>query len=254
MTAPSDWLILFDDGNVLNDNNVRGFKFQQVLGDYMMEHYGGEKQRWIEININYIEKFMKEFFQIVDRGGVHDFNNYFRSHMINWGKSLFSGYNLAIPSNSSLLDFFHKTVEKIAPLAAAPPRGIIEVLKSLSNQGYLMCTSSGETSFELHGYLLGMNANQYFNTLYGPDLLNCGKFSSTFYSKILTINNRTAKYTIVIDDNPKFLQMAHEIGINTIQSNSCLSNRAQSEYADYKYENSTELLPIISQITGNSLV
>lgn len=249
MSNPSDWLILFDDGDVLNDNKIRAEKIKQIVGTYMVDHFGGVFDRWIQIYSNYEEQFIDEYLQILESGSKCDYQKYLHDHMINWGTNLFSKYDLPVPSNQALLSFYRKMIDVITQQAIAPPEGIVNVLKTLYHQGYRLCTSSGKPSFELKGYLSTMQAEHYFQTLYGPDLLNYGKINSTFYSKILSASQNQPSYTIMIDDTSLFLQMAKKIGIKTIQSNSCKSNRPQSESADYLYELSHELLSIIPQIT-----
>ncbi len=250
MGLSSDWLILFDEGNVLNNNTQREYKYYKALGEYMVNLYGGESNRWIEISSQYFDKFVIMCKEILSRGDIFYNDTFIRNHMINWSKALFAGYNLSIPNDQELVKFFKESTKKICPQAIAPPKGIIDVLSTLYNNGFNICTSSTKLSFELKEILSGMKVDLFFQTLYGPDLIHCGKFSSDFYRKIIDDKKMNPSNVIVVDDNPIFLEMAKPIGITTIQSNSCILDRPQSDIVDYLYTDSNDLISIIAEITG----
>lgn len=214
----SSYWILFDDGNVLNNNEIRGKLWPEVFANYMMNRFGGSKDQWIQSNRTYFAEFMEDFYSKVRKRARINFKPYFQQHMVNWTTATLSYMNLEIPSEKKLVNLYKEITAFVNPRSVAPNPGIIKCIKELKSKNFNIVTSSGETSFELDGYLTGMGIKQYFDKLYGPDLINTGKFSSHFFQQIVNDLGISESQAILIEDNPEMIRMAQEIGINVIQS------------------------------------
>jgi hypothetical protein len=54
-----EWVILLDDGGVLNDNEARGPQWQRLVGEYFAPRLGGAPAAWAEANRVVIERLME---------------------------------------------------------------------------------------------------------------------------------------------------------------------------------------------------
>ena len=91
-----------------------------------------------------------------------------------------------------------------------------DLFKSPSLKNFVICTASGEVSWELKGYLTGMGVLDCFDRLYGPDLINRMKASKSYYQRILDDMHLHPSEVIVLDDSSDYLSWASELGITTI--------------------------------------
>jgi FMN phosphatase YigB (HAD superfamily) len=81
--------------------------------------------------------------------------------------------------------------------------------------GFRIFTASGEHSRELDGYLRGMGIRQHFDVLYGPDLVNEGKYSAEYYRLVFEHAGITPQRALVVDDKPRHLAWASDLGART---------------------------------------
>ena len=73
-------------------------------------------------------------------------------------------------------------------------------------------------SFDLNGYLTGMGVREFFTNLYSPDLISTMKNSERFYLEIFEDLDISPEQAIIIDDNPRVLEMITGVGANAIQA------------------------------------
>ena len=56
----TDWHIFFDDGDVLNDNKIRGTQWGELIGENMVPRFGGTRELWGIANTKMIENFISK--------------------------------------------------------------------------------------------------------------------------------------------------------------------------------------------------
>ena len=54
----SEIYIFFDDGNVLNDNQIRRKQWQKLVAEYLAPRFGGEPKSWSIANVRFIHNFV----------------------------------------------------------------------------------------------------------------------------------------------------------------------------------------------------
>jgi putative hydrolase of the HAD superfamily len=96
--------------------------------------------------------------------------------------------------------------------------------------GFKLFTASNEDSRELNGYLRGMGVRQYFDTLYGSDLVNRGKYSAEYYRRVFADSGVDPKHALVVDDNPNCLAWARSLGAATCLVNATPPQNVQTDF------------------------
>ena len=90
----------------------------------------------------------------------------------------------------------------------------------MHRDGYTLLTASGESSWELDGYLTAMRVRACFNgCLYGPDQVDAAKMSPLYYERVFAHASITPGDTLVVDDSEQALNWAAELGAQTVLCN-----------------------------------
>jgi len=230
-------LILIDDGGVMNDNNARSYQWKELIADYFIPIYGGSRVKWKEANQFALDNLLNRYNKIIMKNPIVDFNNYWKRELAQWVTDMFQIVNIAVPSEKNLFMLAKRAGEWITLRIKAAYPGVVETIKDLYNNGFQLCTASGEVSWELNGYLTGMDIVECFQKLYGPDLINTAKASIFFYKKILQEMTVNPKKAILIDDSLWQVELASSMGIGTIhvlKESSCLSNKCNIHITSLK--------------------
>jgi len=241
------WHIFFDDGGVLNNNDIRGAQWRKILPQFFIAQFGGTEEIWSKANYRVIEELMNDItrrWETQDR--PEDFNEYWGTVMVRWVKHMFEYADIHLP-DIDRIELFKDVSKFVIPQVRSANVGVQETLQILWERGYNLYTASGEVSWELEDYILGMGCESYFHDLYyGPDLINEGKLSPFFFTKIFQDVGILPSQAIVIDDNPYFLKYAREAGAHIIQSS---INGSKQSVADYIIHEFHEIPAIIEKIT-----
>ncbi|MFW9779350.1 MAG: HAD family hydrolase [Candidatus Heimdallarchaeota archaeon] len=237
--------IFFDDGGVLNDNSMRHDQWMELCAQYFQPRYGGMHQTWREANHQAIAILIDEL-----DARIHDSQNLeFQKHqkLLDeiWINHMFDTVGVQRPPKKDYYRICRNVEEWITPQIQAAIDGIIPVIKVIHSLGYHLYTASGETSWTLHGYLSGMDLLDCFTTLYGPDLIGVMKGGNEFYKHMFSHAEVNPSQSLVIDDNPKMLRLADQLGAFTIQS--CVLRDLEPGWK-YYYRTPLELLELINRI------
>jgi phosphoglycolate phosphatase-like HAD superfamily hydrolase len=149
------------------------------------------------------------------------------------------------PRNINIEEVFNSAREYVIPKVRSAVPGVIESIKELSAKGYILYTAAGAVSIEMKMYLEGMGVNQYFVEFYGPDLINTWKSGLHYYKKLFDHSKINPKKSIIIDDQPRFLKNAQEVGANVIQA--CITGEHEHQFP-YFIEDMRDLVPTIEKL------
>ncbi|MHA2224856.1 MAG: HAD family hydrolase [Candidatus Hodarchaeales archaeon] len=211
-------VIFLDDGGVMNDNNLRFHQWRDLVGQYFSPRYGGTIQKWRQANTYALNQLLERYEKTVQKNPKIDFNNYWYKEQIQWLTNMFNHAKINPPPYEKRAIISRSATDWITPQVKAAFPGVVETIQLLRQRGFLLCTASGEVSWELKGYLKGMGILDCFERLYGPDLINVAKAGIAFYEKIfeemkISQNSSTA---LVIDDSSKNLLWASKLGAKTV--------------------------------------
>ena len=121
--------------------------------------------------------------------------------------------------------------------------GVIETIKTLYQEGYILHTASNEASYDLEGYLTGMGVRHCFDRLYGVDLVDILKESPEYYRRVLQDAGVEASQAVFIDDSARRLAYAAQMGAKTV-----LVGKTQGFHFDAMIEGLQNLPELLSEL------
>ncbi|MFX1378557.1 MAG: HAD hydrolase-like protein [Promethearchaeota archaeon] len=235
--------IFFDDGGVLNDNAIRAPQWKKFCGEFFHSRFGGDPKVWGEAN----QKVMKslEIHGMDPKEIYDDYLTFYKNFKSEWVIKMFEEAGRSVPPKAEHERIFDTTVEYVWPKVHSAIPGIIESIKMLYSKGFTLYTSTGLPSREIKMVLEGMGIKHFFSGFYGPDLINTWKSSSNFFEAISKDIKLESKKTIVIEDQPSFIENALKTGANVIQA--CVTSEFQPKYPFY-VENMHHLPKVIENL------
>jgi HAD superfamily hydrolase (TIGR01509 family) len=242
---PSDFVVFFDDGGVMNDNRLRGIQWQKLVGEFFSPKFGGELHKWAEGNFEFITRFIAEEEISIERGEITDYLDHYSNFQNNWITNMFEYVGIEVPQKELHSKIYLEAINYITPNVKAAFPGSINTIKKLHNLGFRLSTASAEHSTELKGYLRGMRVVDCFEKFYGSDLINTHKSMPNFYDKIFEDINLDPRRAIIIEDNPRYLENAERSGANVIQA--CLTKQHKPEFT-YHVEDMNNLPEIVLKL------
>ena len=139
-----------------------------------------------------------------------------------------------------------QAAEFVTPRVHAALPWSAEAVHSLVGLGFHLHTASGERSWELEGYLAGMGIRGCFQHLYGSDLVGHFKSGPEYYERVFADARIAARDAVVVDDTPKAIGWAKQVGARTVLVSTTLYTPA----ADMAIPNLASLLTTIRAITS----
>ncbi|MFX0074551.1 MAG: HAD family hydrolase [Candidatus Hermodarchaeota archaeon] len=236
--------IFFDDGGVLNDNDVRGPQWQELCGEFFHSKFGGDPEVWGDANYRVAMSLADVFWR--NPKGIHkDYISYYADFKSEWVKKMFEEVGRSVPPKKEHETIFDATVEYIWPKVRSAIPGIIKSIKNLYSRGFILYTSTGLDSKEIRLVLEGMGIKQFFTGFYGPDLINTRKQNPKFFELVFKEAKIDSSKAIVIEDRPEFIKSVLKTGAHVIQA--CITGEFAPQFPFY-VENMYELPNIIDNL------
>jgi len=249
--ANKDIYVFFDDGDVLNNNKIRGKQWQKLIGEFLAPLFGGNPEEWGLANAKIIKDFINKGIPTLmyehKEKNHGQFMEWFREKWIN---DMFDYVGIDRPDHGDYKQIYYETAKFVDLRVRSAFPGVIGTIKTLYNDGFHLYTASGTESIELNYYLEGMGIRPYFKKLYGPDLINVLKVDNNFYEAILKDLEIHPNQAIFIDDKPYYLNIAKKVGVHVIQA--CLTGEFKPEF-EYFVKDMKNLPKIIEKLSDNEL-
>jgi phosphoglycolate phosphatase-like HAD superfamily hydrolase len=238
--------IFFDDGDVLNDNKIRGRQWHKLIGKYLAPRFGGVPKEWGRANEKVVEEFLNKgvptlIYQHKEKNH-QQFMEWFRKKWIN---DMFDYMGIDHPAKSDYNRIYYESAEFVDPRVRSAFPGVKKTIKILYKKDFKLHTCSGTESIELKYYLEGMDIKQYFTKFYGPDLINILKVDTAFYDAIFNDLDINPNQAIIIDDKPYYLNFAQSLGTHVVQA--CLTGEFEPEFT-YFIKHMKNLPMVINRI------
>lgn len=238
-------IIFFDDGGVLNSDQLRGEQWKPLIADFMVEKFGGSHSHWMQANFKAITKITEQLIETTNsNSGYLSFTDGYAMECKLWVETMFDGSGLELPPKSKYLDIMQEADSYVIPKIKSSYPNVIETIKLLHNEGYTLNTASGASERWLKLFLGPMGILNCFKTVYGTDIINTRKGSKHYYNKIFEREKLHPKQTIIIENSVKMLNRAKSLGANVIQS--CLDG--QIPEMEYFITDAREIPNLIKKI------
>ncbi len=226
MSPQSGPRVLFiDDGGVMNDNSIRGVEWQRLVGEFMPSRLGGEPQQWSEANRLTFWPLWEGFLPRLDTFPNHE--GFQREYDLAWLGGMCQHIGIAAPPEARALEIARAASGYITERSRSAYPGAPEAIRALHGAGFELHTASGETSWELHGYLTGMGVRDCFGHLFGPDIVDVMKASPEYYRRAFMRAGIDPGDVLVIDDSESACGWAKAAGANVVRIGADAANLAE---------------------------
>ncbi len=230
-------VIFLDDGGVMNDNRLRGTQWQRMVAEFFVPRLGGTPEAWAAANYQVITRMLDAELWQARLSASPNYASFDRQYQIDWLRWMCELVGVEAPPDEECVALGHAATRFITPRVRAAFPGVVDAIRSLHQQGYVLHTASGESSEDLDGYLQGMGVRECFDRLYGPDLVDTFKDGPRFYERIFADAGVEARDALVVDDNATAAGWAARAGARTVlisaaspsstDSTPCLSSLAE---------------------------
>jgi HAD superfamily hydrolase (TIGR01509 family) len=208
--------LLLDDGGVLNDNALRGPKWQQLIGEFFVPILGGKPAAWAQANREVMERLFEPTAWNALLESAPDYASFERQYYSIWLGGMCELVGLPPLPEEQCVELGATAEAFVTPRAHAAFPGAVEAIRALHADGYELHTASGESSVTLSMYLGGLGLQDCFGRLYGPDLINTHKNGPAYYQRLLADLGLPPHWALFVDDSPKALSWAAQAGPRTM--------------------------------------
>lgn len=229
--------IFIDDGDVMNDNEMREPQWRRLLGEYFVPRLGGTFGEWREAN----RVVFESQWDVVSAGhGDEPFMQWWDRCQSQWMRGMADRVGVAKQASDKEWTMMAREASEFVTrrVQSAYP-GAIEAIRALSEQGFDLHTASNEVSWELNGYLIAMGVRELFGTLYGPDLIDADKHSDNYYRRMFEGSAVDPAEAVVVDNSSEYLDRAASAGAMTF----IVSRDASADTSEHRVIGSLAELP-----------
>jgi phosphoglycolate phosphatase-like HAD superfamily hydrolase len=220
-------VLFLDDGGVISDNTERSLQWQRLLGDFFAPRLGGTPEAWAAANV---EVTSGPF----SRGGYGGFDTYVAevgalrdaewesaqyANNLAWLRRMCELVGASSPTrDAACLDLVLEANDFVTQRVRAPFPEVVEAIRGLHADGYVIHTASGHRSIELDGYLRALEIRDCFASgpLYGCDVVRMPKVGPEFYARIFTHTGAHPSDALVVDDSPRAVAWATVAGARAL--------------------------------------
>jgi HAD superfamily hydrolase (TIGR01509 family) len=210
------WVIFLDDGGVMNENGRRGEQWRQLVGEYLAPRLGGTQEAWAEANRAATDELFDPENWRTRLAASADYQGFDYQYQLDWMAIMCRHVGVAMPPVEDSYLMAREASSFITSRVRAAFPGVIEAIRQLYRNGHTLYTASGEPSWDLDGYLTGMDVRACFTRLYGPDLVDAFKAGPAYYERIFADAGIDPARAVVVDDSAQALEWARQAGAQAI--------------------------------------
>ncbi len=220
-------VVFLDDGGVISDNAERARQWHRLLADFFVPRLGGTSEAWAAANV---EVMSRPF----SRGGYGGFDVYVAevgslrdaewesaqlAHDVAWLRGMCQIVGIGAPkTDAACVDLVLDANEFVTRRVQAPFPDVVEAIRALHADGYVIHTASGHRSFELDGYLRALEIRECFadGPLYGCDVVRMPKVGPEFYARVFAHAGVHPSDALVVDDSALAVAWATTAGAQAV--------------------------------------
>jgi FMN phosphatase YigB (HAD superfamily) len=212
--------LFIDDGGVMNENARRATQWARLVAHYLVPLLGGAPEAWAAANSAVAVRLFQDYeaYFSVDPGA--SWSAYWATYEDDWLSGMCAAVGVEPPADrAARLRLSRDCNIFVTRRVRAPFPGVVGVIRDLHVGGFTLRTASGETSWDLDGYLTGMGVRSCFAALYGADQVDAAKASALFYERVFVHAAIAPTEALVVDDAEQALNWAAEVGARTVLCN-----------------------------------
>lgn len=209
-------VILLDDGGVMNDNQVRGAQWPDLVGEFFSPKLGGAIKAWAQANQAVMQTLLEPANWQRRLRESASYASFERVYWCDWLNAMAEIVGRTLPPEEECIALAQQAELFVIPQIRSAFPGAVEAIQHLHTKGYLLHTASGESSVHLTHYLQGMGVRACFGRLYGSDLLDTFKEGPEYYTRLFADLQILPGDALVVDDSPRVLAWANQLGAHTV--------------------------------------
>jgi HAD superfamily hydrolase (TIGR01509 family) len=215
----AQFTIFLDDGGVMNDNLLRAPQWRRLVGEFFIPRLGGTPEAWHDANKLIIDQLLEPQAWQIRIQSSSNYKSFDRTYQLDWLGGMCRLIGLPVLPEETCIDLANQATAYIIRRVHSTFPGVIETIRMLSAQGYILHTASGEPSTELDGHLEAMGVRDCFGCLYGPDLIDTFKNGPAYYERIFADLALNPAEALVVDDSPLAARWAAQVGAQAVLIN-----------------------------------
>ncbi len=215
-TVATRLMVFLDDGGVMNDNNKRGLQWQRLVSEFFVPLLGGPADAWSRANRVVTDRLFEPDAWQRRVQAAADYNSFDRAYQMEWLRGMCELVGVGTPPEEECLRLACRAAAFITCRVQAAFPGVVDAIRALHRQGYMLHTASGESSLDLAGYLQAMGVRDCFGRLYGPDLIDTLKEGPAYYERMFADLGIAPADALVVDDSPRAIEWATQVGARAV--------------------------------------
>ncbi len=209
-------MVFLDDGGVMNDNNERGLQWQRLVSEYFVPLLGGPADAWSRANRVVTDRLFEPAAWRRRIQAAADYNSFDRAYQEEWLRGMCELVGVGTPPEEECLRLARRAAAFITCRVQAAFPGVVDTIRTLHRQGYMLHTASGESSLDLAGYLQAMGVRHCFGRLYGPNLIDTFKEGPEYYERMFADLGIAPADALVVDDCPRAIEWGTQVGARAV--------------------------------------
>jgi len=209
--------LFIDKGGVLIDNAALTPQYRRLLGEFLSAELGGEPEAWANANVGAATRAFERYQGAHITAPDTAVRDWYAEDVRRWLCEMCDEVGRPRPPAAQadrIGNGAHEYVRKHVDIRA--PR-IVERLRDLHGRGLKMHMASGDQHDDLVVYLETMGVRQFFDRVYGSDLVNVWKQGPAYYRAILADTRTDPATAVVVDDSEDPIRWAGECGLRGVQ-------------------------------------
>src|SRR6266581_3269207 len=204
-------MVFLDDGGVMNDNGTRASQWQRLVSEFFVPLLSGTAEAWSHANRVAADRLFEPGAWRRRVQAAPDYRSFDRAYQMEWLQGMCELVGVGTPPEEECLRLARRAVTFITCRVQAAFPGVVDAIRTLHRQGYMLHTASGESSLDLAGYLQAMGVHDCFGRLYGPDLIDTFKEGPEYYERMLADLGIAPADALVVDDSPHAIGWATQV-------------------------------------------
>ena len=215
-TVAARLMVFLDDGGVMNDNRTRALQWQRLVSEYFVPLLGGPAEAWSRANRVVADRLFEPAAWRRRIRAAADYKSFDRAYQVEWLRGMCELAGIETPPEEERLRLARRAAAFITCRVQAAFPGVVDTIRTLHRQGYMLHTASGESSVDLAGYLQAMGVRDCFGRLYGPDLIDTFKEGPEYYERMFADLGIAPADALVVDDSPRAIEWATQVGVYAV--------------------------------------
>lgn len=210
--------VFIDFDDTLSDAQALWEQYSEELASLLSTDVGGDKTIWKAALRPAIDRSLARYAEKFRGNPLGGYVEWVDAERVRFMEEVFAEVGQPLPTRDPLDEFAKRMqFDALTACNTAFPRAE-EALRELFEMGIRTQMASAQESEFLIAALIGSRIESYIESKFGPDLVGCAKEGPEFYRRILKACCVQPSQAIVVDDQPRCLDWAEEVGAKVVQA------------------------------------